>query len=236
MLAKSKTSVLILSIVFITSFALSFSALYYSNNPEPITPVAIAVTAAVFLLIAFLISRSSIFMELDEKVGFGMQGLLRWFTCGVILGILIALLNVYLLPRIDNRLFRTLVEIAGAAGAIFIAFWAAFQRSIFKMVNAGPEIGSRPSFLNTRRGEAIFLMVGGLLVTAISFYWIIKVEGGIAQVVWLSLGAACMGLAALLLGAIQYRGYKDGFVRRIGWVEFALSISGLIFLAVGFLS
>jgi hypothetical protein len=231
MLAKNRTSALFLTVIFFSGNAIGYLVLSYPLFFAPAPPsAALIVSGILAVVLAVSFSRSGLVMGLDERVGFGWRGALRWLACGGVAGLLLAILNLKLLPLINQKsLFHPLVEIVGYVGIVYLSYWVAFQRSVFLMVRSDPADSPDSGFFSW------FLKIGGLIVAAACIFIVYYNLGRDVALVWMGLGGICCGFSAAWIGILAGEKMNASFFWRYSWGILVLGGLAMALMLVGML-
>ena len=234
MLAKSRTSAFILSLVFVGMTLLAYLLVSEFFHPSislwfALKPWQIAVILLILLGISYGLSRSGIFMDLGE-IGFGWQGLLRWFACGVLSGGLLAVYFGGILGRFpEKNFFRPGLEVFGQLGIPILLYTRIFRRRFLTNSVQLQNAGWSSSFLGW------FFIIGGCIVAGAGWAVLLLVGLDTSKELLFPSATIMMGLASIIMGALVKSKLEDRLVGFLLWPAIGLIIVAMIAFVISML-
>ena len=223
MLAKSRTSALIMVLAFIFCWAAAYFPLYsrYAlgggvtvplNNPGDWA--ALAMTLFLLFVMAVFVSRMRLVTQMGER-GFGLGGLARWSTLGVLTGTAHGLLYSGMLGWLGDTSLRATLEPLVTVAVLVLLGWLVFQRFVLRFApSADPYLPGR--------GLALAAVIASALVIAAGFFLLAAEPGALWPAAYVNFGLGALLCAAADL--LQARPAGQKYLRPAGLLLILLGL------------
>ncbi len=202
MLVKKRFAFFLFSFLFMTGFFSGYalgapSSLEFHLDSPSARIVAIAL-AGLAVLCAWLLSYADFITNLGEE-SIGLAGIVRWFACGFLTGLLTAVIQVHWAARLnEHNFFRSIYESCGGLMIFSLVFWLIFRRN-FWTIPASSTAKTPRIFGWLIFAFGLVMLSAGLFLAAGVKTW--SPLGFISIGLWLSGIGLILVSAAMLFGA-----------------------------------
>lgn len=239
MQTRTRTAALINSLLFVTAWLftdwgmrrlLAIDSLIPSAPSPGAEWIVLGILAAVFAVVAFLLSRSDLVMGLDDA-GFGWRGLANWALCGLLTGMFTSLTKATFLRWLgEDSFLDSCLNMFNPIAAISLAYWLVFRRNPFTIRQ--PKSAANKTFTGQSLGW--FLVLGGLFVGVFGGWYFFSAFRQPGAEILTGALTLVMGLAGVLmgLGMLLARRSRVGQVAMLAGMlcAFAGLVLGIIFI------